>query len=79
HKAFSMCLPHLAVVSLFVSCGLFAHLKPCSISSPSLHLALSVLYSVVPPALNSLMYSLRNKELVECIGIRYLWRKLMTG
>ncbi|XP_032062862.1 olfactory receptor 14C36-like [Aythya fuligula] len=28
HKAFSMCLPHLAVVSLFVSTVLFAYLKP---------------------------------------------------
>ncbi|NXM56534.1 O14CZ protein, partial [Illadopsis cleaveri] len=63
HKAFSLCLPHLAVVSLFVSSDLFAHLKPPCISSLSLDLALSVLYSVVPPALNPLIYSLRNKKL----------------
>ncbi|XP_063038639.1 olfactory receptor 14J1-like, partial [Melospiza melodia melodia] len=49
YKAFSTCLPHLAVVSLFLSTGVFAYLKPPSISSPSLDLALSVLYSVVPP------------------------------
>ncbi|XP_071417367.1 olfactory receptor 14C36-like [Pithys albifrons albifrons] len=46
HKAFSMCLPHLAVVSLFLSTSTFAYLKPPSISFPSLDLALSVLYSV---------------------------------
>ncbi|XP_074385670.1 olfactory receptor 14J1-like [Zonotrichia albicollis] len=63
HKAFSTCLPHLAVISLFVSTAAFAYLKPPSISSPSLDLALSVLYSVVPPALNPLIYSLRNQEL----------------
>ncbi|NXP43310.1 O14A2 protein, partial [Leiothrix lutea] len=40
HKAFSTCLPHLAVVSLFLSTGTFAYLKPPSISSPSLDLAL---------------------------------------
>ncbi|XP_059716623.1 olfactory receptor 14J1-like, partial [Haemorhous mexicanus] len=51
HKAFSTCLPHLAVVSLFVSTGFFSYLKPLSISSPSLDLAVSVLYSVVPPFL----------------------------
>ncbi|XP_065508964.1 olfactory receptor 14A16-like [Caloenas nicobarica] len=50
HKAFATCLPHLAVVSLFVSTGMFAYLKPPSISSPSLDLVVSVLYSVVPPA-----------------------------
>ncbi|XP_064256876.1 olfactory receptor 14A16-like, partial [Passer domesticus] len=63
HKAFSTCLPHLAVLSLFLSTGIFAYLKPPSMSSPSLDLALSVLYSVVPPALNPLIYSLRNQEL----------------
>ncbi|XP_027487712.1 olfactory receptor 14J1-like [Corapipo altera] len=63
HKAFSTCLPHLAVVSLFASTGIFAHLKPPSISSPSLDLIVSVLYSVVPPALNPFIYSLRNQEL----------------
>ncbi|NWZ03862.1 O14A2 protein, partial [Loxia curvirostra] len=63
HKAFSTCLPHLAVVSLFISTAVFAYLKPPSMSSPSLDLALSVLYSVVPPALNPLIYSLRNQEL----------------
>ena len=67
HKAFSTCLPHLAVVSLFLTTGLFANLKPPSISSPSLDLALSVLYSVVPPALNPLIYSLRNQELKDAI------------
>ncbi|XP_063275730.1 olfactory receptor 14A16-like [Prinia subflava] len=63
HKAFSTCLPHLAVVSLFLSTCFIAYLKPPSISSPSLDLSLSVLYSVVPPALNPLIYSLRNQEL----------------
>uniref|UniRef100_U3I8U1 G-protein coupled receptors family 1 profile domain-containing protein n=1 Tax=Anas platyrhynchos platyrhynchos TaxID=8840 RepID=U3I8U1_ANAPP len=42
HKAFSTCLPHLAVVSLFVSTGIFAYLKPPSISLPSLHLVVAL-------------------------------------
>ncbi|XP_057888877.1 olfactory receptor 14J1-like, partial [Melospiza georgiana] len=67
HKAFSTCLPHLAVVSLFVSTGIFAYLKPLAISSPCLDLTVSVLYSVVPPALNPLIYSLRNQELKAAV------------
>ncbi|XP_064359826.1 olfactory receptor 14C36-like, partial [Dromaius novaehollandiae] len=55
HKAFSMCLPHLAIVSLFISTVMFAYLKPPSISSPSLDLVVAVLYSVVPPAVNPLI------------------------
>ncbi|CAN8180376.1 unnamed protein product [Coccothraustes coccothraustes] len=72
HKAFSTCLPHLAVLSLFLSTGIFYYLKPPTMSSPSLDVALSVLYSVVPPALNPLIYSLRNQELKAAV-----WR-LMT-
>ncbi|NXN38040.1 O14I1 protein, partial [Rhinoptilus africanus] len=63
HKAFSTCLPHLAVVFLFLSTGIFAYLKPPSISWPFLDLVVAVLYSVVPPAVNPLIYSLRNKEI----------------
>ncbi|XP_069630599.1 olfactory receptor 14A16-like [Haliaeetus albicilla] len=73
HKAFSMCLPHLAVVSLITGTGMFAYLKPPSISSPSLDLLVAVLYSVVPPALNPLIYSMRNHEIKDAL------RKLITG
>ncbi|NXI49487.1 O14A2 protein, partial [Chloroceryle aenea] len=45
HKAFSTCLPHLAVLSVFLSTSMFAYLKPPSISSPSLALVVSVLAS----------------------------------
>uniref|UniRef100_A0A8B9F1N5 Olfactory receptor n=1 Tax=Amazona collaria TaxID=241587 RepID=A0A8B9F1N5_9PSIT len=65
HKAFSTCLPHLAVVSLFAITGTFAYLKPSSISLPSVDLVLSVLYSAVPPAVNPLNYTLRNQELKD--------------
>ncbi|KAM6032567.1 olfactory receptor 14J1-like [Theristicus caerulescens] len=67
HKAFSTCLPHLAVVSLFISSAMFAHLKPPFISSPSLDLVVAVLYSVVPPAVNPLIYSMRNQELKDAL------------
>ncbi|XP_063211607.1 olfactory receptor 14J1-like, partial [Chroicocephalus ridibundus] len=67
HKAFSTCLPHLAVVSLFLSTATFAYLKPSSISSPVLDLVMSILYSVVPPAVNPLIYSMRNQELRDAL------------
>ncbi|XP_064903776.1 olfactory receptor 14C36-like [Columba livia] len=63
HKAFSTCLPHLAVVSLFISTSMFSYLKPPSISSPSLDLVVSFLYSVLPPAVNPVIYSMRNQEM----------------
>ncbi|XP_068020486.1 olfactory receptor 14A16-like [Melanerpes formicivorus] len=73
HKAFATCLPHLAVVSLFLSTASFAYLKPSSHTFPFLDLVVSVLYSVVPPAVNPLIYSLRNQELKAAFS------KLITG
>ncbi|XP_032062839.1 olfactory receptor 14C36-like [Aythya fuligula] len=67
HKAFSTCLPHLAVVSLFISTVMFAYLKPPSLSSPSMDLIVSVLYSVVPSSVNPLIYSMRNQEFKDAV------------
>ncbi|XP_035169575.1 olfactory receptor 14C36-like [Oxyura jamaicensis] len=72
HKAFSTCLPHLAVVSLFLSTAVFAYLKPPFISYPALNMVVAVLYSVVPPTLNPLIYSMRSKEVKDAL------LKLMT-
>ncbi|NXJ02945.1 O14J1 protein, partial [Psophia crepitans] len=47
HKVFSTCLPHMAVVSLFLSTAMFAYLKPPSTFSSALDLVVAVLYSVV--------------------------------
>ncbi|XP_066840716.1 olfactory receptor 14C36-like [Anser cygnoides] len=67
HKAFSTCLPHLAVVFLTVSTGLFAYLKPPSITLLSMDHVVTFLYSVVPPIVNPLIYSMRNKELKDAV------------
>lgn len=72
HKAFSTCLPHLAVVSLLTITVLYAYLKPPSISSPPVDLMVAVLYSAVPPAVNPLIYSMRNREVKDAV------RKVIT-
>ncbi|XP_048785840.1 olfactory receptor 14J1-like [Lagopus muta] len=66
-KAFSTCLPHLSVVSLFVTTVMFAYLKPPSICSPSLDLVVAVIYTVIPPLMNPLIYSMRNQELKDAL------------
>ncbi|XP_040550710.1 olfactory receptor 14J1-like, partial [Gallus gallus] len=73
HKAFSTCLPHLAVLSLLVSTGFLAYLKTPSLFSPSLNLLVSFLYSVVPPTLNPLIYSMRNEELRHAVRKTMSW------
>ncbi|XP_055649291.1 olfactory receptor 14J1-like, partial [Falco peregrinus] len=70
HKAFSTCLPHLAVVSVFLSTATFAYLKPPSISSPSLDLVVAVLYAVVPPV------SCSPPTVVQCLSQSYQEKSL---
>ncbi|XP_009943776.2 olfactory receptor 14A16 [Opisthocomus hoazin] len=67
HKAFSMCLPHLAIVFLFVSTATVVYLKPPSFSSHIPDLVMAVLYSVVPPAVNPISYSMRNQNLKDAL------------
>ncbi|XP_006894042.1 PREDICTED: olfactory receptor 14J1-like [Elephantulus edwardii] len=62
-KAFTTCVPHLVVVTFFLSSAAVAYLRP-SASIPSISdLLVSVLYTIVPPTLNPIIYSLRNKEM----------------
>ncbi|XP_072217390.1 olfactory receptor 14C36-like [Excalfactoria chinensis] len=67
HKAFSTCLPHLAVVSLFIITGMYAYLNPHTLSFPSMNLMVALLYSVVPPVMNPLIYSMRNREVKDAV------------
>uniref|UniRef100_F7F7G7 Olfactory receptor n=2 Tax=Ornithorhynchus anatinus TaxID=9258 RepID=F7F7G7_ORNAN len=67
-KAFSTCLPHLIVVFLYLCTSSFAHLKPPSSSPSQLDLLVSVFYTVLPPTLNPLIYSLRNKDMKATLG-----------
>uniref|UniRef100_F7FSM4 G-protein coupled receptors family 1 profile domain-containing protein n=1 Tax=Ornithorhynchus anatinus TaxID=9258 RepID=F7FSM4_ORNAN len=60
-KAFSTCLPHLIVVTFFISTGVSEYLIPSFNCPTGLDLLLSVFYSMVPPALNPVIYSLRNQ------------------
>ncbi|XP_025915104.1 olfactory receptor 14A16-like [Apteryx rowi] len=73
HKAFSMCLPHLAIVSLFISTAVLAYLKPPSISYPAQDLLVAVLYLALPPTVNPLIYGMRNKELKDALKKLIQW------
>ncbi|XP_067416420.1 olfactory receptor 14A16-like [Emydura macquarii macquarii] len=77
YKAFSTCLPHLTVVSLFIITGGFAYLKPTSSSTSGLDLVLDVFYLLVPPVLNPVIYSMRNKEIKAALRKLIVW-KLFT-
>ncbi|XP_004450980.2 olfactory receptor 14C36-like [Dasypus novemcinctus] len=66
-KAFSTCVPHILVVAVFLSSGAAVYVKPTS-SSPTIQdMINAVFYSIVPPFLNPIIYSLRNKQIKEAV------------
>ncbi|XP_053215927.1 olfactory receptor 14I1-like [Podarcis raffonei] len=67
-KAFSTCLPHLMVFSTFMVTGLFSYLSPMTNTATHLDLFFTVIYSMVPPLLNPLIYSMRNKEIKAALS-----------
>ncbi|NXT78890.1 OR2A5 protein, partial [Zapornia atra] len=61
-RAFATCTSHLAVVTLFFGAGAAAYLVPHSSGSKEMDEVLTLLYAVVTPMLNPIIYSLRNSE-----------------
>ncbi|XP_073457251.1 olfactory receptor 6N2-like [Aquarana catesbeiana] len=62
-KAFSTCVSHLTVVLTFFTCIVFMYVRLTRSYSLNFDRALAVIYSVVTPILNPVIYSLRNKEI----------------
>ncbi|KAM4690423.1 olfactory receptor-like protein COR4 [Rhinophrynus dorsalis] len=67
YKAFSTCLSHLTLVTMFYGTVLIMYMRPTSKYSPSVGKSLSVLYTVLIPMSNPLIYTLRNKDMKKCL------------
>lgn len=74
-KTFNTCASHLTAVTLFFGSGIFVYLYPNSGDSLSQNKLASVLYTVVIPMLNPLIYSLRNKEIKDALK---RWKKRIS-
>ncbi|XP_069819570.1 olfactory receptor 10G7-like [Dendropsophus ebraccatus] len=70
-KTFSTCASHMIVVLLFYSPCIFIYMQPYSGSS--LDSTMAILYTLITPLLNPIIYSLRNKE------VRVVLKKLVRG
>ncbi|XP_061447863.1 olfactory receptor 14A16-like [Rhineura floridana] len=67
-KAFSTCLPHLIVFSVFCFTVCFAYLRPPSNTPSHLDFVLTVMYTIVPPMFNPIIYSMRNKDIKNALS-----------
>ncbi|XP_060546215.1 olfactory receptor 2W1-like [Pantherophis guttatus] len=63
HKTFSTCVSHLLVVSLFYGPSICMYLLPKTDSAPNRDKQIAVFYVVITPLLNSIIYTLRNKDI----------------
>ncbi|XP_074872939.1 olfactory receptor 2B6-like [Carettochelys insculpta] len=76
-KAFNTCASHLAVVALFYGTAIFIYLQPPSNHSLDRGKMVSLFYGIIAPMLNSLIYTLRNKDVHR--ALRRVLRSLYWG
>ncbi|NXS57209.1 O11L1 protein, partial [Brachypteracias leptosomus] len=65
---FSTCSSHLMVVTIYYSTMISMYVRPTYNLSSDLSKAVSVLYTVVTPLLNPVIYSFRNKAFKKALG-----------
>ena len=66
-KALATCSSHLAAVFLFYRAAMFIYLRPRRYQAPSHDKVVSIIYMVLTPMLNPLIYSLRNRDVMEAL------------
>ncbi|KAG8548059.1 hypothetical protein GDO81_026831 [Engystomops pustulosus] len=66
-RAFSTCSAHLMVVLLLHGTAMFTYLRPSTENSLDQDRAAAVLFTVLTPALNPIIYTLRNKDMKKAI------------
>ncbi|XP_059574127.1 olfactory receptor 13G1-like [Alligator mississippiensis] len=71
-RAFSTCSSHLVVVGLYYSTIIYTYIRPPSSYSLENDKMVAILYTLVTPVLNPLIYSLRNKE------VKVAFRKVLA-
>ncbi|XP_063794535.1 olfactory receptor 5A2-like [Pseudophryne corroboree] len=67
-KTFSTCASHFTVVALYYVSGLFSYIWPLSTYAMDKDVkVVAVLYTIMTPMLNPIIYSLRNREVVQAL------------
>ncbi|XP_004648514.1 olfactory receptor 2L3-like [Octodon degus] len=67
-KAYATCSTHLTVVTFYYAPFAYTYLRPKALRSPAEDKVLAVVYTILTPMLNPVIYSLRNKEVLGALG-----------
>ncbi|XP_072254905.1 olfactory receptor 5G3-like [Pyxicephalus adspersus] len=67
-KVFSTCSSHLTVVSIYYSTLVCVYVVPSTEQTRTISKLISLLYTIVTPMINPIIYSLRNKEVKKAVG-----------
>ncbi|XP_029437186.1 olfactory receptor-like protein COR4 [Rhinatrema bivittatum] len=67
HKAFSTCSSHLTVVILYYGTLMCLYMRPASMQSLDQNKLFALLYNVLIPMVNPMIYSLKNREVKEAM------------
>ncbi|XP_030042671.1 olfactory receptor 5I1-like [Microcaecilia unicolor] len=79
HKAFATCSAHLTSIVLLYGTLFCIYLRPSSMYSPTQDKLFSLIYALIIPTLNPVIYSLRNQEIKNTFRkIRNKLRKLVN-
>ncbi|KAG8431604.1 hypothetical protein GDO86_017972 [Hymenochirus boettgeri] len=77
-KTFSTCSSHLTVVCTYYGTLMAVYMGPSGGNSLNINKFLSLLYIVITPVMNPIIYSLRNKEIRETVK-KYVKNNLYTN
>ncbi|XP_020831815.1 olfactory receptor 14I1-like [Phascolarctos cinereus] len=73
YKALSTCFPQLIILVLFLISAMCAVLWPTSDSSPIQNVLIAIVYAILPPFMNPIIYSLRNRKIKIALGRIIKW------
>nr|XP_033775728.1 olfactory receptor 5V1-like [Geotrypetes seraphini] len=73
-KAFSTCASHLNVVAMLYGTVIYTYVRPVLPYSMNDDRIVSVMYTIVSPLLNPLIYTLRNKEVIQ--AFTKVWKRM---
>ncbi|XP_066485680.1 olfactory receptor 12D1-like [Tiliqua scincoides] len=77
-KAFSTCVSHLTVVTLYLVPPILNYMLPSTGNSSEREMIITLAYVIITPVLNPLIYTLRNQDVKSSLS-KIITRKLLTG